>query len=93
MAHTHVAVRVDKATETRLDRLAKAMTERAAQSFKGYKPTMTRSDAMRALMERSLDAMEAEYGLPPLEVIEEPKKPRGRPRTVKEARVSASRSD
>jgi predicted transcriptional regulator len=58
MAMRLTAVRLDsEETYRRLDRLVLAMAERAGV----YK--LTRSDAIRASVERGLAALEGEYGL------------------------------
>jgi predicted transcriptional regulator len=57
MTEHPVSVRLDEATVQRLDRLAEAMSKRAAGA------AVKRGTALRAAVERGMEQLEAELGL------------------------------
>lgn len=58
MTEHPVSVRLDDSTLARLDSLAEAMSKRAAGAI------VKRGTALRAIVERGLEALEAELGAP-----------------------------
>lgn len=75
----HHAVRLDATLEDRIDRLKAALHEHARATF-GASMTMTKSDAMRAILEAGCAALEARFGLSKPSAEQAPTKKRGRPR-------------
>jgi hypothetical protein len=70
---TQVTLRIEEHTQARAERVREAYVE-AAPQMRGFLPTMP--PMLRLLIEKGLDAYEAELGLEPLPLPKPPAKPK-----------------